>query len=125
MLPLLLGISAGGVFGAIARYQLGRMIMNRWGQSFPLGTFIINISGSFLFCFLTGLLTAGAHIAPWLFAGMTTGFCGAYTTFSTYAYETIKLAEDGEKTTAFVYVLGSVLAGLTAGWLGFMLSVRL
>jgi CrcB protein len=125
MLPLLLGISAGGVLGAIARYQLGRSIMGRWGRVFPLGTFIINITGSFVLCFLAGLLAAGWHFPSWLYAGMTTGFCGAYTTFSTYAYETVKLAEDGEQLTTLAYVLGSVLAGLAAGWLGFLAAGRL
>lgn len=125
MLPLLLGIGAGGMLGAITRYQLGRVIMNRWGRGFPLGTFIINITGAFVLCFLTGLLTTGRGIPPWLYAGMTTGFLGAYTTFSTYAYETIKLLEDGERLTAGIYVLASVLAGLAAGWLGWWLAGRL
>jgi CrcB protein len=56
---------------------------------------------------------------------MTTGFCGAYTTFSTYAYETVKLTEDREQLTALAYVLGSVLTGLAAGWLGFLAAGRL
>jgi CrcB protein len=120
MLPLLLGISAGGVLGAIARYQLGRVIMGRWGRAFPLGTFIINITGSFFLCFLARLLAAGLHMSAWLYAGLTTGLWGTYTTFSTYAYETAKLLEDGEGLTALAYVLGSVLAGLAAGWLGFL-----
>jgi CrcB protein len=56
---------------------------------------------------------------------MTTGFCGAYTTFSTYTYETVQLAEDGERLATLAYLLGSVIAGLAAGWLGFLAAGRL
>jgi CrcB protein len=124
MLPLLLGISAGGALGSITRYQLGRLIMGRWGRVFPLSTFIINITGSFALCFLAGLPAAGRIFPSWLYLGMTTGFCGAYTTFSTYAYETVKLAEDGERLATLAYLLGSAMAGLAAGWLGFLAAGR-
>jgi CrcB protein len=125
MLPVLLGISAGGALGAIVRYQLGRSIMSRWGRVFPLGTFIINITGTFALCFLVGLPAAGRLFPYWLYIGMTTGFCGAYTTFSTYTYETVQLAEDGERLATLAYLLGSVIAGLAAGWLGFLAAGRL
>lgn len=125
MIVSLLSIGAGGVVGAVTRYHLGRVIMEKWGRNFPLGTFFVNITGSFLLCLICAWLAGGGYLPSSLAAAATTGFLGAYTTFSTYAYEAIKLLEDGEKLTVFTYVLGSILFGLGAGWLGLLVGSRL
>ncbi len=125
MLWIVLGISAGGVLGAICRYQLGRMIMEKWGRTFPIGTFVINVTGAFVICFLAALNTRFGLFSAALYTAMTVGFLGAYTTFSTYAYEAIKLLEDRESLNAAGYVLGSVLAGLAAAWLGYLAGFRI
>ncbi len=96
--------------------------MGKWGGAFPLGTFLVNLTGSFFLCFLWASVRATYFLPSWLELALGTGFLGAYTTFSTYAYETLKLLEDGEKTTAFGYVLGSIAGGLAAGWCGLLLG---
>jgi len=120
----LLSIGAGGAAGALARYYAGRLIMERWGRIFPLGTFFVNVTGSFLLCMLYAWTAKGGIFPPCLEAALATGFLGAYTTFSTYVYESVKLLEDQEKLTALAYVFGSVLLGLGGGWLGLRAGFR-
>lgn len=120
MALFLLSVGLGGVAGALARYYAGRLIMGRWGRTFPLGTFFVNVTGSFLLCMIYAWTVKGRAFPLYLEAALTTGFLGAYTTFSTYAYETVRLLEDRENLTAFAYVIGSVLLGLGAGWLGLL-----
>src|SRR5262249_11820497 len=109
-------LSVGGAPGAHARYWLGRWVgLQSWAAGFPYGTLIINVSGSFVlgmaaFLFPRVFLD---HENWYLFIGV--GFCGGYTTFSTFEYETFKLVEDGDWGLALANVLGSVLAGFLAG----------
>ncbi|MDH7578412.1 MAG: fluoride efflux transporter CrcB [Bacillota bacterium] len=121
----LLSIGTGGAVGALARYYAGRLIMERWGRVFPLGTFFVNITGSFLLCMISTWATRGGILSPYLEVALSTGFLGAYTTFSTFAYEAIKLLEDREAFTALTYVIGSILVGLGAGWLGLLAGFHL
>lgn len=115
-------IGLGGVFGALSRYGLGKWTAQRWQGDFPLGTFIINISGSFALGMLYVLfLRAGSGLAP-LKSLTTTGFLGAYTTYSTFSYEIINLVEDGVYGTALKYFLASIIFGLAAAFLGVMLA---
>lgn len=120
MIFSLVAIGTGGSLGALLRFYLGRSIMKKWGRSFPLGTFLINLSGSFLLGLFSAWASWNNNISPVLRAGITTGFLGSYTTFSTFSYETIKLLEDGEFVTAFGYLFGSILLGLVAAWLGLL-----
>jgi CrcB protein len=107
-------IGVGGFTGAIARFAVATWIGQRWGRSFPLGTFAINVSGSFLIGLLMYLLTEKLMVNPqWRFF-LVVGFLGAYTTFSTFEYETGKLVKDGEWILATLNVVGSVLAGFIA-----------
>lgn len=107
--------------GAVARYLVDGGVQGRVAQRFPWGTWVVNVSGSFLLGILVGL-TQHSHLAgvPLTIAG--TGFCGAYTTFSTLAVQTVELAEDGRASKAALNALGSLTAGLVAGgaglWLG-------
>jgi CrcB protein len=115
-------IGIGGFSGAIVRYAVGLWIGQRWGRSFPLGTFIINVSGSFLIGFLMPLLTERIIVNTHWRLMLMVGFLGAYTTFSTFEYETGGLFRDGEWMYAGLNVIGSVVAGFVALKLGEMLA---
>jgi len=110
-------VAAGGFVGAPTRYLLDRAINGRISSELPWGTFAINVSGSLLLGFLTGL-TLGHRLGPIPKALLGTGFCGAYTTFSTFTYETLRLVEDGEIRQAAGNVLGSAVIGLAAAAAG-------
>lgn len=113
MLKLLI-IGAGGFVGAIARYSLGAWIGQKWGRSFPLGTFIVNVSGSFFIGLLMTLFTEKFIVNPQWRLLLIVGFLGAYTTFSTFEYETGGLIKDGEWLIALMNVVFSVVAGFVA-----------
>ncbi len=113
---LLIGV--GGFVGAITRYVLAVWIGQRWGRSFPLGTFAINVSGSFLIGLLMPLLTERFIANPQWRLLLVVGFLGAYTTFSTFEYETGALLKDGEWLYAGMNVVLSVIAGFVALKLG-------
>ena len=96
-------VGLGGVFGALTRYGIGKWVGQRWKGDFPLATFGINITGSFVLGILyIVFLNAGGSVL-WIKNLSTTGFLGAYTTYSTFSYEIINLIEDGEKITAAKY----------------------
>lgn len=108
----------GGFIGAIARFVLGSYIGNRMGSRFPYGTFVINISGSFLIGLILTVLTQRTDASPnWRYL-IPIGFIGAYTTFSTFEYETLRTVQDGQLLIAFANVGLSVLVGFGAVWLG-------
>lgn len=118
----LLGVAVAGALGALARYGLGSFISERYAGAFPLGTFVINVSGSFVLGFLFVVLTERAGLSPALRTSVTVGFLGAYTTFSTFSLETYRLVEDGALGTAALNALGSLAVGLVAVWLGVSLG---
>jgi CrcB protein len=107
-------ISTGTVLGANARYQVGLWAAARWGSAFPWGTLLVNLTGSFLLGFYLTLVTERftGRAATRLF--VATGFCGAYTTFSTFSYETVALVQQGTVVLAALYVAGSLVLGLLA-----------
>jgi len=107
-------IGIGGFFGAIARYGAALWIGQRWGRNFPLGTFVINITGSFLIGLLMSLFTERFMVNPQWRLMLVVGFLGAYTTFSTFEYETGALLKDGEWMIATLNIVLSVFAGLLA-----------
>ncbi|MDA8215032.1 MAG: fluoride efflux transporter CrcB [Nitrospiraceae bacterium] len=109
---LIIGI--GGFLGAIARYAIGVWIGQKWGRSFPLGTFVINVSGSFFIGLLMSLFTERLMVNPQWRLLLVVGFLGAYTTFSTFEYETGRLIKDGEWLVASMNVVFSVIAGFIA-----------
>jgi CrcB protein len=111
-------IGAGGFVGAITRYIFAVWIGQRWGRSFPLGTFVINVSGSFLIGLLMTLMAERFTENPQWRLLLIVGFLGAYTTFSTFEYETGALLKDGEWLYASLNVMGSVIVGFIALKLG-------
>lgn len=108
---VLAAVPIGGFFGAPARYLLDRLVSDRIGGDLPWGTMAVNLSGAVLLGLLSGLSLRHALPAP-LDALLGTGFCGAYTTFSTLSYETIRLLEEGLVLEAMANAAGSLLAGL-------------
>jgi len=111
-------VGIGGFIGSIARYALGSYIGNRFGSRFPYGTFVINISGSFLIGFTLTFLAQRSDLSPnWRYL-IPIGFIGGYTTFSTFEYETLRAVQDGQILIAFANVGLSVVAGFVAVWLG-------
>ena len=111
-------VGIGGALGAVLRYWLDGVV-SRWAPgAFPWGTFVINVSGCFAIGFLSALLTGRVLPHPALRTALLVGFVGAYTTFSTFAYETQQLARGGAFALALANVVASVVAGLLAVWLG-------
>jgi CrcB protein len=111
-------IGVAGSLGAVSRYWLDGVV-SRWATgAFPWGTFVVNISGCFVIGFLSVVLTGKFLAQPALRTAVLVGFVGAYTTFSTFAYQSFQLARAGAVALAFANLAGSVLAGLVAVWLG-------
>ena len=120
----LLGVVVAGCLGAPARYLLDAVVSERAGGVFPWGTFVVNVSGSLVLGFLTGLaLYHGFPSTARTVLG--TGFLGAYTTFSTFTYETLALAEEESRLEALANVIGSVVAGVAAAAAGLALAAVL
>jgi CrcB protein len=107
-----LQVLIGGAAGSLLRYVVGLFVLNHYGGRFPLGTFLINVIGSFL---IGVVMTAmGAGWRPLL----VTGMLGGFTTFSAFEWETFFLGQDGFSGLAALYVIGSVAAGFLACWGG-------
>src|SRR5919201_4338081 len=101
-------VAVGGAAGSVARFLLGTALQQRSGGTFPIGTLVINITGSLLLGFLVRYALATPAVSAEVRALLTTGFCGGYTTFSTFSYETAALIEEGEYQRAALYVALSV-----------------
>lgn len=113
----LLAVSAASAVGAPARYLLDKAVSARRTSALPLGTMAVNLSGAFLLGLLTGL--AAHHGLPrGVFLMLGSGFCGAYTTFSTFSYETMRLVEEGSIAEATANVVLSLAAGMAAAGAG-------
>src|SRR4029453_18706155 len=90
-MSVVVSVAVGGAFGAISRYGLDRVIEERTESSFPWSTFVINVSGCLLVGFLIAAIVDRRSAPEWLRAGLVVGFCGGYTTFSTFGQETLGL----------------------------------
>ena len=111
-------VVVGAAVGAPLRYLTDRLIQSLHRSRFPWGTWLVNVSGSFVL----GATVAAGTRGPW-FALLATGFCGALTTWSTLGYETVRLLEDGAYRPALAYVTGSLTAGLAAAFAGAALAL--
>ena len=112
-------VAAGSAIGGAARLLLGTLIQQKIGPGFPMGTLIINITGSFLLAFILRYATVVPWVTPEWRALLTTGFCGGYTTFSTFSFETAALMEDGRYQRAALYMVLSVGVSLLGTFGGF------
>lgn len=112
-------VGFGGIMGSLARFQLGKIISGKSKTTFPIGTFIINITGAFLLGIISGLkVNKGTYLL------LADGFLGAYTTFSTFMYEGFNLFQENEKMNAFIYVAGSLIIGIAGYSIGFVLAYK-
>lgn len=113
---LMVGI--GGFLGSVLRFWLGSFIGGRLGARFPYGTFVVNVTGSFLIGMVLAVLATKAHWSPnWRYL-IPIGFIGGYTTFSAFEYETLQLFQDGQLLTAMLNITLSVIVGFVAVWVG-------
>lgn len=117
-LPVVL-TGVGAAIGAPLRYLTDRAIQARHDTVFPWGTFTVNVVGSFIL----GLVTGSQGLDPALVALVGVGFCGAFTTYSTFSYETLRMLEDRARFYAVANVVVSVVAGVGAAVFGFALGV--
>lgn len=113
---LMVGI--GGGLGSIVRFWLGSYIGSKMGTRFPYGTFVINVTGSFLIGLIFALLTVRTQWNPnWRYL-IPIGFIGGYTTFSSFEFETLRTVQDGQIGLGLLYVGASVIVGFVAVWGG-------
>jgi len=117
-----LAVAAGGAVGAMLRYYMTLSGLGRTAQPYPTATFIINITGSFIIGFFLTLVTERIPINPHVRLAVAVGFVGAYTTFSTFEYETARLVEGKDFLYAFLYVVLSFAVGFGAVWAGIILA---
>ena len=121
-------VGLGGGLGSLLRWWIGLRVGQLYKGPFPLGTFLINVSGAFVLGLLLELLSRrGPDVGArrLLRLGLGTGVMGGYTTYSTFALETVRLLEGGALLLGLGYALGSVLLGLAAAWAGTLLAIRI
>jgi fluoride exporter len=116
---LLVGI--GGFVGSVARYLVAIVFAGQVASLFPFATLTVNVVGCFLIGILFALSDRGNILSPEWRILLTTGFCGGFTTFSTFSYESLRLMQDGEYLYLLAYVLLSVVVGLAATYFGIAL----
>jgi CrcB protein len=122
-----LWIAVGSALGGMARYGASMLIGNWFGQTFPWGTLLVNISGSFVIGFFAtlsgpdGRLLIGSDVRLFVLVGL----CGGYTTFSAFSLQTLNLIQDGEMARAGMNIGGSVVLCLVAVWLGYVAAAGL
>lgn len=112
-------VALGGAVGSACRFLLGTFLQQKSGTAFPVSTLLINISGSFLLGLLLRYALGTPTVPPEVRALLTTGFCGGYTTFSTFSYETATLLEEGDARRAAAYIALSVAVSLAGTFAGF------
>ncbi len=118
-------IAVGGALGSMARYWIGATVASRLGTRFPYGTLLINLSACVIIGFaLTFLGRRAGMSGAWTYL-IPVGFVGAYSTFSTYEWETLALLRGGALAAAALYALGSLVLGLVAVWCGIMAAEAL
>jgi CrcB protein len=122
MIRTLLLVAFGGGIGSALRYLTSVVVQKYYANVFPLATLLTNVLGCFIIGILMGLFEKNQVVTSdlkWLFV---TGFCGGYTTFSTFGYENISLFQNNNSALAFLYIGGSVFMGLFAVWMGLILT---
>lgn len=121
-MTLAVAVGTAAALGAVGRYLLDQLVQHQHDQNFPWGTFVVNVTGSFLLGLVTGLAAHhGLPAVPTTIAGV--GFVGGYTTWSTYLWESLQLAEAGALAVAGINIVGSLAAGFAAAAAGFGLAL--
>lgn len=122
MLKTILLIGSGGFMGSIARFYVSKIVQDSSFTSFPVGTLAVNIIGSLIIGLLLGIaLKSPSFSIEWRMILMV-GFCGGFTTFSTFTSENLKLIQDGQILFVFLYTALSILLGFSAVYIGYLLS---
>jgi len=122
MIRTLLLVGTGGFLGSISRYFVSRFVQNSIPSSFPYGTFFVNIAGCLLIGIIYGLSERSSLLTPGWRLFLAAGFCGGFTTFSTFANENLALLRDGEFFYFFLYTGLSVFLGISATFLGVLIT---
>jgi CrcB protein len=117
-----MAVLIGGAIGSLIRLLVGAAIQQKVGLAFPLGTLVINVTGSVLLGFIMRFVLDTTAVTPVMRAFLTTGLCGGYTTFSTFSFETVDLVRQGLYARAGAYVTSSVVLGLGGAFAGFALA---
>lgn len=120
----LLAVGAAGSAGSVARYLVGVLCGRLFGHAFPVGTLVINLTGSLFLGWFLAMMENRPILTDTFRLAIATGFVGAYTTFSTFAFESNSLIESGSNGKALVNLVGSVVLGLLAVRLGIWLAGR-
>ncbi|MCB9434843.1 MAG: fluoride efflux transporter CrcB [Ardenticatenaceae bacterium] len=116
-----LAVAAGGAIGATLRFAVAQLALNRWGSNFPWGTLAVNLVGSLLIG-LCWQLFEKWQISPNQRVLLFVGIFGGFTTFSSYALESLRLLQEGRLQVGLIYMVGSNLGGLTAVFLGYLIG---
>ena len=113
-------VALGGALGSLARYGASEWVARRFGETFPWGTLLVNVSGSLVIGILAGFTASDARwmASPGFRTFMMVGICGGYTTFSSFSLQTMRLAGDGQWLYAGLNIVGSVALCLIFVWLG-------
>jgi CrcB protein len=122
MIKTLIYIAIDGAIGSVLRYLTSVLVNKYWSNNFPLATFLTNVLGCFLIGFLIGILENNQLTNSNLKWFLITGFCGGFTTFSTFGVENISLFQNQNSAIAFLYIGVSVVFGLAAVWLGLFMT---
>ena len=123
-MSVVLGVFLGGALGSLSRYGLDVLIERHTVSDFPWATFVVNVTGCLVVGFLIAALVDRHHAPAWLRAALVVGFCGGFTTFSTFAQETLDLLEARLTTVAILTVSANVLVGVVAVLVGARLGRR-
>jgi len=124
-MQMIIAIALFGMAGCLSRYFLSGWVYNLFGRNFPTGTLAVNLVGAFLIGLIMEFSLRTTLISPVIRSGLTIGFLGGLTTFSTFSYETFRLLEEGELLIAAANVFVSVMVCLVFTWLGIIAARHL
>ena len=121
----LLAVFIGSGLGGLSRFLLGKSIDGLHDHHFPTGTFVVNVLACFILGFVIGLADHKQILSPTARLFLAVGFCGGFSTFSTFSSETLTLFQQGHNTSLLLYILGSVLICVTATFGGLLIAERI